>query len=319
MTDSAEAARPLLEAACASPVEMAVLCPAREPYRITHHETGVLAGGDLVLPGRLRFTSGPPQSLVVASVRSGRLILHDGRDEYRLAAGQVFLAGRFGRSRTARTEDLELQTVAIPWSAARTAARRMAPGAGRPVRFTGLLPFDTAHAAVWQRTADFVHSTLPAPGVPTSPLVLGESARLLAATALAVFPNTAHAAPGSGPRPGGDPDPASDTLRRAVAFIEGNAAEDIGLPDIAAAVPVTPRALQYAFARYADTTPLGYLRQVRLAHAHEELLGAGPGSRLTVAAIAARWGFAHAGRFAAAYRQQYGSSPSQTLRTAAPA
>jgi len=35
----------------------------------------------------------------------------------------------------------------------------------------------------------------------------------------------------------------------------------------------------------------------------------------TVAAIAARWGFAHPGRFAAAYQQQYGTTPATTLRT----
>ena len=35
----------------------------------------------------------------------------------------------------------------------------------------------------------------------------------------------------------------------------------------------------------------------------------------TVNAIAARWGFTHRGRFAAAYRNRYGQSPATTLRS----
>ena len=34
----------------------------------------------------------------------------------------------------------------------------------------------------------------------------------------------------------------------------------------------------------------------------------------TVAELAARWGFAHPGRFAVAYRAKFGHSPSETLR-----
>ncbi|MGW1519433.1 helix-turn-helix transcriptional regulator [Streptomyces sp. NPDC002287] len=314
MSRDAETARAFLEAAYGSRIELTVLAPGAEPYRLTHTDAGDLAGGDLVLPGRLGFVSGPPARLIVATVRSGSLTVRDGRDEYPLTVGQTFLDGRFGRPLTTRTEDLELRTVAIPWEAVRTAARRAVPGDDRPVRFTGLLPCDAAHATVWERTAEYAHAALLAPDVPASAQVLAESARLLAATALAVFPNTALTAPPEFPPPADCRDTASDTLRRAVAFIDGHADEDIGLADIAAAVPVTPRALQYAFARHADTTPLGYLRRVRLAHVHEELRAAAPGDGLSVSRIAARWGFAHAGRFAAAYRQAYGCSPSQTFR-----
>jgi len=52
--------------------------------------------------------------------------------------------------------------------------------------------------------------------------------------------------------------------------------------------------LQRAFRQYRDTTPMGYLRRIRLDHAHRELLTADPSRGDTVSAIAARWGFAHA-------------------------
>jgi AraC-like DNA-binding protein len=37
---------------------------------------------------------------------------------------------------------------------------------------------------------------------------------------------------------------------------------------------------------------------------------------MTVAAVAHRWGFAHLGRFASAYRCRFGEPPSDTLRRA---
>ena len=102
-------------------------------------------------------------------------------------------------------------------------------------------------------------------------------------------------------------------LRRAIGFIHDNAHRDITLSDIATSVNVTPRSVQYTFRRYLGTTPLEYLRRVRLNRAHRELQAADP-SVDTVMAIAGRWGFSHAGRFSSVYKQTFGTSPSHTLR-----
>ncbi|HEX3546356.1 MAG TPA: helix-turn-helix transcriptional regulator [Mycobacterium sp.] len=102
-------------------------------------------------------------------------------------------------------------------------------------------------------------------------------------------------------------------LRRAVAFIHDNAHGDIGLMDIAAATSVTPRSVQYMFRRHLGTTPLEYLRRVRLDRAHRDLQNADPANE-TVMAIACRWGFTHAGRFSTEYKRVYGTVPSRTLR-----
>jgi transcriptional regulator GlxA family with amidase domain len=102
-------------------------------------------------------------------------------------------------------------------------------------------------------------------------------------------------------------------LYRAVSFIHDNAQNDIGLADIAAAVGVTPRSVQYMFRRHLGTTPLEYLRRIRLDRAHRDLQAADPAVD-TVNAIAGRWGFSHAGRFSIAYKQAFGTEPSRTLR-----
>ncbi|NJP65175.1 AraC family transcriptional regulator [Streptomyces spiramenti] len=121
------------------------------------------------------------------------------------------------------------------------------------------------------------------------------------------------------PRPGTPRSETADTetLRRAMRFIEDNAERPIGLSHIAGAALVTPRAVQYAFQRHLDTTPLGYLRQVRVDRAHQELRAADP-RNADVTTVAARWGFTHPGRFAAAYRLTYGFPPSSTLRRQPP-
>ena len=104
-------------------------------------------------------------------------------------------------------------------------------------------------------------------------------------------------------------------VRRAAAFIDAHAGQPITLAGIAAAAGATGRALQYAFRRHYDTTPTGYLRQVRLEHAHRDLRDADPADGTTVAAIARTWGWASPAGFTAAYRRRYGQPPGQTLRT----
>lgn len=104
----------------------------------------------------------------------------------------------------------------------------------------------------------------------------------------------------------------SGTVERAVAFIEERARDDIGVTEIAAAAFVTIRAVQLAFRRYLGTTPLGYLRQVRLEQAHRQLQSADP-RRITVTAVAADWRFTNPSRFTAYYRAVYGVPPSATL------
>jgi hypothetical protein len=73
----------------------------------------------------------------------------------------------------------------------------------------------------------------------------------------------------------------------------------------------TPSSL--AFRRHLDTTPLGYLRRVRLEHAHRQLTAADP-ARESVTAVAYRWGFSSPPQFTARYRAAYGIAPSHTLR-----
>lgn len=107
------------------------------------------------------------------------------------------------------------------------------------------------------------------------------------------------------------PRPAS--VRAAIELIESQPQTPLTLSGMAAHCEVSPRTLQKAFQQYLGTSPMEYLRDVRLRRAHEELRSADPYAD-SVASVARRWGFAHLGRFAAAHEAKYGQTPLRTLR-----
>ena len=83
--------------------------------------------------------------------------------------------------------------------------------------------------------------------------------------------------------------------------------------ELAATVAVSAQSLQTGFRGLTGTSPMAYLRSVRLERAHQDLTMADP-QHTTVSHIAHTWGFLHLGRFSSAYQQRYGRPPSQTLR-----
>ncbi|WP_431937902.1 helix-turn-helix domain-containing protein [Nocardia grenadensis] len=188
---------------------------------------------------------------------------------------------------------------------------RLAVGAGgAPVRIAA--PGPRTPAATRRLTAAIAHLKHLAadPATAGNPLLIATATDYLAATVLATVPTTALTAPTAADRRDAHP----ETVRRAVAYLESHVREDITVAAVAAAAFVTPRALQLAFRRHLGTTPLRYLQRLRLAGAHDQLLAAVPGDGQTVTSIARAWGFAHPGRFAAAYYRCYGRTPSEILR-----
>jgi AraC-like DNA-binding protein len=114
----------------------------------------------------------------------------------------------------------------------------------------------------------------------------------------------------------GDPRPARPkVVSRVIDLIQSDPSAALTAADMAAVAGTSIRCLQAAFSEHLGISPSGYLRRVRLGRAHQDLLAAQPGDGQTVADIAFRWGFGHVPRFASAYRDRYGTVPSQTLRS----
>jgi AraC-like DNA-binding protein len=107
----------------------------------------------------------------------------------------------------------------------------------------------------------------------------------------------------------------SRAVKRAIDAMNARPEYPFTAARLAEVAAVSVRTLQEAFRHDVGVPPMTYLRQLRLARAHNDLCQADPHQQ-TVADVAHRWGFVHLGRFAAAYRARYGVGPSETLRGA---
>lgn len=101
-------------------------------------------------------------------------------------------------------------------------------------------------------------------------------------------------------------------VRRAMDYIEQHAHEPLTAGVIAAAAGVSVRSLFAGFRKYRNTTPMAWLKDLRLDSARTELR-LGSLERGGVTRTAMRWGFMHFGQFSAAYQRRFGELPSQTM------
>ncbi len=92
------------------------------------------------------------------------------------------------------------------------------------------------------------------------------------------------------------------------------AADLVGLnaPALCAEVGVSQRTLEYAFKERLGTSPMEFIRRLKL-HAARRALLAGERGGPTVTEIAMTFGFYQLGRFATEYRALFGELPSTTL------
>jgi adenylate cyclase len=99
---------------------------------------------------------------------------------------------------------------------------------------------------------------------------------------------------------------------RALDWLRSHIAEPIDLARLAEAAGVPPRTLETHFKVFLRTTPLTWVRRMRLVNARRELERGHADDRVTDIALAS--GFTQLGRFAVRYRAVYGETPSSTLR-----
>jgi AraC-like DNA-binding protein len=177
------------------------------------------------------------------------------------------------------------------------------------VGFASCRPVSPRLGRYWSSLTGLAFETVES-GAFEAPLVRAGLTRHLAVALLECFPLA------------GDHETRSLTMaaqtrryRLAAQFIDDHAHQPITIEDAARAANTTTTVLAAAFrANHPhQLSPTQYLRAARLAGAHTDLRNADPSTGITIASIAARWGFAHPGRFAAAYRAAYGHHPSTTL------
>lgn len=281
----------------------------RYPLRHSRIDIGAVALDDLRLPGTFEASPDPLNRVIAVWTDRGRVSGRCGDLAATAGPNEVAVLSQPDLPFRARFDDAQTTTVLLDPSLIAAEAGAPAGDEAPMVRFATLRPVDDAAARLWRDTVGYLKNSVLSREEVATPLVLAQCSRLLAAVTLAAFPNAVS--PGYAPHD--RTDTGSCLLRRAIAYIEANLDDDIALADIADAVHVTPRAVQYMFRRHLDITPLQYVRRLRLDLAHRDLLAA-QRTEQTVTQIAARWGFAHTGRFAVIYRQTFGQSPYETLR-----
>lgn len=285
--------------------------------RFTQVNTSTFSIGTAAQTDEMAITMERPASLFVSRPRGTNMEYWSQGAEYQCKHGELLIASTCEDSGPSRVRWLDgvVESTALPFGLLEQVAATGDTIRGEPIRFTDLRPHDRAAARHLGATIDYFTDALrDRPETMAEPLVASLSGQLLCAAVLRAFPNTSLLDPTIEDRHDSHP----HTLRRAIAFIDDHAHEDISVADIAAAANVTIRAVQHAFRRHRDTTPMGYVRLVRLRQAHRELLATDPLGGVTVTLVAARWGFFHPGRFARYYREVHGCSPYQTLLRDAP-
>lgn len=102
-----------------------------------------------------------------------------------------------------------------------------------------------------------------------------------------------------------------DTVARVLQLIDQQQ-WPLHLADLCRAAGVSERTMRTIIKEQFEVGPSRYLRMRRLQMLHDALANADPHGA-TVAAVSARFGYAHGGRMASEYHLLFGEYPSQTL------
>ncbi|OIH95023.1 hypothetical protein BIU97_02750 [Curtobacterium sp. MCBA15_009] len=262
--------------------------------------TALLSLGSTGCTGVLSGSVEPGTTMMIVWLKSGSAAV----DDEPVPIGRPVLYRQ--EPQRFRWEDFQHDVLRIDRSVVEQVAAERGDWRPGPLRFRPHhVPEGPALAAWWLTVRSVAEHVLRGPSE-VSAAREHELARFAAAGLLTAIPHW----------PVGQQEPAlASTARfaRAETFLLDHATESITVEDVAAAAGLSVRGLQAAFQRHHGITPTMYLRRIRLLLAREQLQAGGDRS---VAEIARATGFAHLGRFAGSYREEFGELPRQTAQAA---
>ncbi|GLX47786.1 hypothetical protein Shyhy01_07360 [Streptomyces hygroscopicus subsp. hygroscopicus] len=253
-------------------------------------------------PGANWPNGAPAPGTVVLSVQdAGATVLTQGDRSAELAPGDMILNDPASPWELAHEGPIRMHVFRVPQGALAVSATDLRRVVAVPIR-----PRDGGAAALLSPMLRSLASTVrPCPDWLAERLA-SHTADLLA-TLVTERSIDSAAGPGSGPA-----DPLVARIRR---YVDDHLA-DPGLSPgtIAAAHFVSVRHVHQLFATQGTT--LGrWIRQRRLEECRRELVHRG---RLSVSAVAHRWGFVNPAHFSRAFRRAYGMSPTEWRRSSTP-
>lgn len=224
--------------------------------------------------------------------QSGLLLMPDRANTVRWSADAEQIILRFSRNR--------LENYALDLLGSRI---------GRPIEFDFGVDLTTARGKSLLASAEFMAGELNrVGGIAENPLVVDQLESFIMSNLLLAVPNS-HSAALLTPAP----TVSLGRLRPVVEFMEANADDVITPAELARFGSMSIRTLHTSFQEVLHTTPMEYLRRIRLERVRGALIrNSDPDLKITE--LAARWGFYHPSRFASRYRDVFGELPSETLR-----
>ena len=272
---------------------------------------GALTAGRLSYGRAVRLRTADAESFHVNIPLRGRVTSRSGlSDPVTTGPGEGLVFSPGEPAAMSWSEDSEQLCLMIPQACLEAELERLL---GRSVG--GRLAFDfaadlsTPLARRWRTVLDVLLGELEDPTDVTRNTHVGRHVEGLVLNGLLLGQRHSHSDAAIRDRPTG----MGTAIKRALALIEERPAEPWTSVRLAAKVHLSVRALQEGFRRDLGTAPMTYLRQTRLRRARAVLQAAQPDAT-TVSAVAVNLGILHLSRFAAAYREAFGESPSETLR-----
>ena len=171
---------------------------------LTQIDTGEFRSSEMWLPADITFRMRGRDEVVIHTILGGTIGLDHGKASHRYRLGDVYVASCPRADFTCHTHEVRSHTITLPQPLLTEVTSITPDHPGAPWEFLPFVPV-TGAARRWREVTRFVDGLLAEPAAADAPLVLGSAARLLAATALTVFPNTAVTEPAG--RPGLTPIP----------------------------------------------------------------------------------------------------------------
>jgi AraC-like DNA-binding protein len=269
--------------------------------------------GSIRFESGVRIRTGEAENFHVDIPLSGRAVSRVGGADQVITnpgSAQVFMPGE--RADLEWSADIQQLCVMVEKSALeRQLATLLGVELPRPLSFTTTMDLRTPGGETWMRVLRLVdHELRRDDGLLRHGIMRRTLERLLIESLLIGHQHNYSLQLERAPATSG-----AGVIRTAMELLDAHPERPWTAGALAAEVGVSVRALHAGFRSTTDLGPMTYLRHVRLARVHEDLVHADPATT-TVSSLARNWGFAHLGRFSAAYAQRYGQPPSATLRSA---
>lgn len=253
----------------------------------------------------------PNGGYLVAHPVAGRAVFHFGPEEVAVAPGTAAVASPGAELRIDWEPGCAMTIVGVERAALDAEFESWtAEAPDPPLRFARGVDAWERPAAGWLAAVDHLIEDLDSPApLLRHPAALAAAERGLLTGLLLALPHNYSERLWDGGSP-----PGPDWMRRAADLLERLPHRNWTVAELARHANTSTRALHAGFRKRLGTTPMEYLRGVRLQRAKDRLRAADPGEGATVTAIAIQLGFTNLGRFAADYRRRFGEPPSTTLQ-----